>query len=355
MRPISHLFREKRPMPGFIGIEKIAGIYCAFTLVLTYMLFGDIDNKVGVLGLRFIFIIGTVFLWRLYNRVPCEATYYLRILFQFILLSYWYPDIYNFVRLMPNFDYVTARIDQIMFGFQPSIEFSKCLSGMFWQELFNMGYFSYFLIIMSIVIVPFFIYPHHLDRSTFVAFASFFMFYVLFLFIQVAGPQFYFVDNLVSAEQISNGQFPNVGSYFLYHSELNNLTDQGGGFFTSLIHSIHSSERPIAAFPSSHVGISTVILLLAFKIKKRYAYIILPFYVILCFSTVYIQAHYVIDVFAGLVFGVLFYWLGNMLYKMKAFRRLSDFSALHYYRGNEHYSHHHGHHHHHHHHHSDDE
>ena len=42
--------------------------------------------------------------------------------------------------------------------------------------------------------------------------------------------------------------------------------------------------------------------------NRRMFYILLPFYFFLCLSTVYIQAHYAIDVVAGLVSGVALYY-----------------------------------------------
>jgi membrane-associated phospholipid phosphatase len=48
---------------------------------------------------------------------------------------------------------------------------------------------------------------------------------------------------------------------------------------------------------------------LAWKAKSRRLLLwMLPFYVLLCLSTVYIMAHYVVDVIAGLVTGTLFFW-----------------------------------------------
>lgn len=70
-----------------------------------------------------------------------------------------------------------------------------------------------------------------------------------------------------------------------------------------------AGERPTAAFPSSHVGVATVIMLLAGHTRnRRLCLLLLPFFVFLCMSTVYIQAHYVIDAIAGLLTGVLFYF-----------------------------------------------
>ena len=51
-------------------------------------------------------------------------------------------------------------------------------------------------------------------------------------------------------------------------------------------------------------------MLLALHSKKRWiVWMLLPLYVLLCFATVYIQAHYAIDAIAGLLTGVVFYFV----------------------------------------------
>ena len=70
-----------------------------------------------------------------------------------------------------------------------------------------------------------------------------------------------------------------------------------------------SGERPTAAFPSSHVGISVVCMLLAWRTGSRKLFFtLLPFAMLICLATVYVRAHYAIDVLAGLVVGVAFYY-----------------------------------------------
>ena len=43
--------------------------------------------------------------------------------------------------------------------------------------------------------------------------------------------------------------------------------------------------------------------------QQELLYIMAPFYVLLCFATVYIQAHYAIDAIAGLITGTMFYFI----------------------------------------------
>jgi len=76
-----------------------------------------------------------------------------------------------------------------------------------------------------------------------------------------------------------------------------------------------SGERPTAAFPSSHVGISTILLILLWQNRLWLFALAIPFYVLLCCATVYIQAHYLIDVFGGFVTAVIFYSIAQWLWE----------------------------------------
>ena len=64
------------------------------------------------------------------------------------------------------------------------------------------------------------------------------------------------------------------------------------------------------------MGISLICMILAWRSgSRRLFFILLPFAVLICFATVYIRAHYVIDVFAGLIFGVVYYVLWSSVAK----------------------------------------
>ena len=86
--------------------------------------------------------------------------------------------------------------------------------------------------------------------------------------------------------------------------------DPDGLFYRLVEDAKDAGERPTAAFPSSHVGISTVCMLLAIHTRKKWlVYSILPIYLFLCMATVYIQAHYLIDAIAGMVSAVVIYFV----------------------------------------------
>lgn len=324
------LFEYQKPLPGFIGIERIMMCYSVFTLILIFMLFDLMDNPaVPIIG-RTAIMGGTVLLWQLYKRYPCNLTYIIRVVFQLSLLAYWYPDIYNFAKFMPNCDHIFANIDQMIFGYQPALTFNKAFSGIFWSELFYMGYFSYYLMLIVVVLWAILKHFKRFDCTTTVIFCSFILYYLVFLFLQSAGPQFYFPR--IGMHDITAGIFPPVGDYFRYHSTLVYSGGTSSGLFHNLVEMAQHSEKPIAAFPSSHVGLSTIMIWLAYKMSKKLALWMLPFYIILCLSTVYIGAHYAIDVLGGWISAVIFYHISMFLYRTKFIHSPKKYYSSHHHR-----------------------
>ena len=131
-----------------------------------------------------------------------------------------------------------------------------------------------------------------------------FAYYIIFVLLPVTGPQYYY--GAAGMDNIAHGIFPNVHDYFNSHQErlVSPATPMACSYHL-VVDAHNAGERPTAAFPSSHVGISTVILLFGICIAAAASCfsLPLPFFILMCFSTVYIQAHYAIDAIAGLIMG----------------------------------------------------
>jgi membrane-associated phospholipid phosphatase len=76
------------------------------------------------------------------------------------------------------------------------------------------------------------------------------------------------------------------------------------------------AEKPTGAFPSSHVGITVICMILLYTQKMRKLFrLLLPLAVLLATSTVYIKAHYLIDVAAGLLTAPFLYKTSCYIWK----------------------------------------
>lgn len=294
-----------------LAIELVTLIYTLFTALLIGLLWQRMNAPLRLLEGRALVLAGMGVIYAVYRLRPNRYTLFLRYLFPLSLLGYWYPDTYEFCQVFPNLDHLFAAADQALFGCQPSLEFAKWLPAKVWSELFHMGYFSYYPLIAFTILAPIFVKRERFERTAFIVLASFFLYYAIYLFLPVAGPQYYF--HAVGESVIQAGHFPHLGDYFRYHTEMA-VSPGPDGFFRNLVEATQASgERPTAAFPSSHVGMSTVLMFLLWRLRHSFCLVALPFYFFLCCATVYIQAHYLVDVMGGLVTAVVFYTLCNYL------------------------------------------
>ena len=312
---MNNLLKRMDPAPrGLLAVERIALIYNLLTALLTIALYPRMNHPGLMLVDRLLIAVGTLLLVSIHRLWPCRLLAFVRVAAQVVLLSYWYPDTYEFNRCFPNLDHVFARAEQWLFGGQPAIWFAQRFPQQWVSELLNMGYVFYYPM-MIIIMLWFFVRKYHrFERAAFVMVASFFAYYVIFIFVPVAGPQFYFPA--IGVDNVAGGIFPAVGDYFNLHPDLPADANGGHGLFYNLVEtSQRVGERPTAAFPSSHVGISTIVMILSWRGgARRFFWLLAPFYVLLCCATVYIQAHYLIDAITGLLTAPLIYILTDWIY-----------------------------------------
>ena len=219
---------------------------------------------------------------RIYNFV--------RNFYPLLLLGYFYKETgYMNNIIFDYFDPWFAKTELWLWGMQPGIEFSKLMPQKWFSELMNFGYSVYYLLTIGIALAFYFWKKKRLQEVVFVIFTAFSIYYLFFALFPVKGPQFYF----------SGADAKTVDSYFF--SRLVNIAQSLG-------------ETETGAFPSSHVGMSVIFLILTWKyLRKIFWFILIPV-VILWFATVYIKAHYLIDVIGGFISAPLVYFASTGLF-----------------------------------------
>jgi membrane-associated phospholipid phosphatase len=87
-----------------------------------------------------------------------------------------------------------------------------------------------------------------------------------------------------------------------------------GGLFTAMMGFIEYCGRVRgAAFPSAHVTGATAALWGAWRYRRWVFWFLLPWYIGMCFSTIWGRYHYCADVLAGIVTGTLGYLIGSWI------------------------------------------
>lgn len=306
-------YTKKRYEKGIWSMEILTIIYILFTTVLILFHWQGLSNPTSMIITRVVMlgVIGACYgLYRLY---PCRALRILRVFPPLLGLIFWYPETYDFCSQYPYLDHIFAEADQMLFGCQPALVFCQQVTSTFWSEAFNMGYYAYYYMMGATIMFYLLCRYDQADKAGFIFLGSFFLYYIIYEFLPVAGPQYYF--HAVGVETADTGVFPAVGYYFQTHTDM--LRPEIKGIFSQLVSGAQEvGERPTAAFPSSHVGMSTVTMILAWKARNKWLFwIMMPVYILLCCATVYIQAHYLIDTIFGFISAILFFMLTTWGYK----------------------------------------
>ena len=240
---------------------------------------------------RIIFVLAFTFSLVIKNKISYNFFQLLQNILVFALMTFLYKETAMLNTLIfPKIDEFLSNLDQNIFKFQPSIEFSKHFNSLFFSELFYFGYFCYYLLPLVVFGILYKFLPQKIEEFGFILISSFLLYYFIFIIIPAEGPQFYFTfpDNYIEAQ----------------------------GIFGNAIKLIQKNgEAPTAAFPSSHVGISWIVIFWLYQNFRKSVKYFLPFVILLMFSTVYIKAHYFVDVVAGFLTAPIVFFLTFKFYK----------------------------------------
>ena len=93
------LFKRVESRKGLFAVEKITLIYNLLTSILILFMFQRMDHPLHMLWDRAVIAAMTFLLMYLYRLAPCKFSAFVRIAIQMSLLSYWYPDTFEFNRV----------------------------------------------------------------------------------------------------------------------------------------------------------------------------------------------------------------------------------------------------------------
>jgi membrane-associated phospholipid phosphatase len=197
------------------------------------------------------------------------------------------------------------RLEQAIFGSQPSLTFMQNLP--FWpiSEVLYASYFSYYVMIAGVGLALFLRerrqFYHYVSVVSFV----FYVCYLIYIFTPVMGPRIF--QRVINGYELPVEVQPAVVPEFP-------AAVQAGLFFRIMIWIYHTFESPGAAFPSSHVAVALTTVYFSFRYLRPIRFVHLIVALLLCLSTVYCRYHYAVDVVAGMITALVLVPLGNWLY-----------------------------------------
>lgn len=224
------------------------------------------------------------------KKEPNKITNAIRFFYPIALLSYIYGEtaIFNTIFFRHSFDFWLSQIELQIFGFQPALEFANKYNSSFIYNLMYFSYLSYYLFIIGFSILAWRSAGEIKEKNMFIIINSFIIYYMFFIIFPSHGPQYYLLNGQLSEPQ---------------------------GIFAGTVHLIQLiGEAPTGAFPSSHVGMMVIFVIMAARNFKKALPITIIITVLILFSTVYIQAHYAVDVVAGVISAPILYWISSKFF-----------------------------------------
>ena len=203
------------------------------------------------------------------------------------------------------FDGALFRLEQELFGGQPSLRFMLAFPQRWVGEVFYFAYFSYYLMIVGVGLTLFLRnrrqFHHYVSVVSFV----FYVCYLTYIFVPVIGPR------IGQRDMVPMELPPEVPAQAEW---IVPAPVQGSFFYQVMGFIYHNFETPGAAFPSSHVAIALVTVYFSFLYLRKIRWPHLGLAILLCMATVYGRYHFVVDVAAGVLTTALMLPLGNWFY-----------------------------------------
>ena len=268
-------------------------IFCICSLVnvgkIPVFLIGLAVDRELLMGIVFLLLTPLMLLFvRLTNPSKNLWVQFFRLCYIQALYVLYFTECIWLSQLMYNgasLDAFFAGIDYRIFGFQPAIQFPRYFEKYrIINELFFFSYFFYYGLVATGVWI---LYARkryqEAVRTLFIISVSFFIMYVWFIFFPVQGPKYFFKE-----------------LHEIWYSNFK------GFFFTKIMKSLfNNTNLGGAAFPSSHVALALIAFLLNWRYNRYLVPVYLPLTILLFVSTVYLYAHYFIDIPAGIVTGII--------------------------------------------------
>jgi len=221
---------------------------------------------------------------------------FFEILRECLPIIFFYSIYVNLYHLIPflnpkDYDQILLKIDQFIFGIQPSVWMQKIMFKRLTDYLIICYSLFYFYPAIFALILYFKKgYPDFRKLANSLI-LCFYLGYIGYILVPAIGPRYTIKDQYTKPIEAS-----------VVTSNLLTTLDR-----------LETTKRD--CFPSLHNGITLLILLFAFKYQRKFFFIFLPIASGLFLGTIYLRVHYFVDLLAGFVLGLICFALSADLYK----------------------------------------
>ena len=270
----------------YLPVDLLTMGYALIVFLALALLGGDLPHQTALLA----FHLGIFVLVRVVvpygRRSRVRFLRFLTDVYPLILYSGLYvaANCANTLVFADPFDPVFRGLDRWLFGVEPCVWLAQTFGSPVLHEILHGLYATYYVQVPAVALVYYFTRRDRAEfqRYLFTICLTFYASYLVFIVLPVHGPF------------------------------LTRASDYAGGtLFVPLMDAIYAvGETGGGAFPSSHVAVALVCLIFCYRHSRWLFGIWLIPFIGLTIATVYCRYHYAVDSLAGLLWGVIFYWVG---------------------------------------------
>jgi len=236
-----------------------------------------------------------------------EAWSWLRLLRRFypiflFALFYRESEALNRIFIGDYLDPAVVRLEQWIFGFQPSLAFMDRLPWLVVSESFYAAYFSFYLMIGGMALYLFLSNRKQYDHFLSVICLVFYGCYLCFFFLPIIGPRLF--SGEVAGYVLPPEWMPQPPASFP-------SAIQSGPFHQLMTLIFYHLEGAGGSVPSSHVAVSLATVWFSYLYVRKIRHVHLVIVIWLCLATVYCRYHYALDVLTGLAAAIILIPLGH--------------------------------------------
>ncbi|MBN2406813.1 MAG: phosphatase PAP2 family protein [Elusimicrobia bacterium] len=234
-----------------------------------------------------------------------------------LLFTFNYKEINAFTHIIVSEwrDASILAFEKSLLGFHPSLLLDGLARPLI-TELMKFDYFTYYLMVP---VGAAFLYVSG-NRKAYIRYLStvclaFYISYIGFILYPVRGPRFHLYDRYRKDYRVNIKEF--YGNMVEEDVAGKDTMALRGYAFTGMqdfimrYGSLHGG-----CMPSSHIAVAFVCMMVLWIYRRKLFFYYLPLVTILCVAVVYNRYHYVTDVIAGLVVGVVSLWAVPGLMKL---------------------------------------
>jgi membrane-associated phospholipid phosphatase len=271
---------------------------CLYTL-LDIIFIREVKGAFGILQQNLLAIVAIIGFAMWYDQTGSRIPYIFRSFYILPVGYMMYAQVHNYIPLVhpENFDKLLASWDHAIFGIDPTHWIYRFANPVL-TEYFQIWY-NFFQLMLVVPAVGFFAGGRSREFRVYamMLLLGFYASYLLYFILPAIGPRFELHDFFATDKELPG---------LLLTKPFRDFINAGNGITPDMRNPYDVVNRD--CMPSGHTMLSVLGILLSWRFRSRWRWLITIGGISIIISTIYLRYHYVVDLMAGATLAVILYF-----------------------------------------------